>query len=75
MKGRRRARSLVLAAGALALVPSLADAGPWNRRPGGFYAKLGYHHLRATELATPAGGVVEATLIGPRYDSGTSPST
>jgi hypothetical protein len=59
MKGCRRTRSLVLAAGALALFPSLADAGPWNRRSGGFYAKLGYNHLRATELATPAGEVVD----------------
>jgi hypothetical protein len=59
VSARRLTRSLALAVGALALFPPLADAGPWNRRAGGFYAKLGYNHLRATELATPAGEVVD----------------
>jgi hypothetical protein len=51
-------RTPALAALALVLFTPLCDAGPWNRRAGGVYAKLGYNHLRATELATPAGEVV-----------------
>lgn len=58
MRGLLRTPTPALAAAALALFTSLADAGPWNRRAGGVYAKLGYNHLRATELATPAGEVV-----------------
>ncbi len=46
------------AAVALALLPSVVAAGPWNRPPRGFYLKIGYNHLRATELATPAGEIV-----------------
>jgi hypothetical protein len=45
--------------GLLASLPSLAAAGPWNRPARGFYAKLGYNHLRATELATPAAEIVD----------------
>jgi hypothetical protein len=47
-----------LALGALLLLPDVAGAGPWNRQKGGFYAKAGYDHLRAQQLATPAGEVV-----------------
>lgn len=47
-----------LALGLLVSLPSLATAGPWNRTARAFYAKLSYNHLRATELATPAGEVV-----------------
>ncbi len=46
------------ALGALLLLPHDAGAGPWNRQKGGFYAKAGYNHLRAEDLATPAGEVV-----------------
>ena len=47
-----------LALGALLLLPDLVHAGPWNRHKGGFYVKSGYNHVRAEDLATPAGDVV-----------------
>lgn len=49
------------AAAAVALVaflPLPVAAGPWNRPKGTFYLKAAYNHLRAEELATPAGEVV-----------------
>lgn len=56
MRARRIAGGAVALAALLA--PAAAPAGPWNQAPGRFYLKLGANHLRATELATPAGEVV-----------------
>ena len=58
MRRKRHLAWLPLGIALLASWASPVAAGPWNRPRKGYYAKWAYNHLRAEELATPAGDVV-----------------